>query len=121
MKLIIPLVIIFLSGCKSDNIPGNILPKEKMEKVLWEMLQAEEWAYHAHPADSIARKQAALENYAKVYQLNEIDSATFSRSYNYYCEHPTVLLPVLDSARNRAAPPSVDPSDAKPRKVFPAL
>lgn len=119
MKFLYSVLVVFIfSACNDKAVPADILPQQKMEKILWELLEADEWALHNYPLDTTARKQAALQHYATIYQMNGVDAATFRRSYDYYSERPALLSPVLDSVRNRATQPAPAPvpADARPRK-----
>jgi hypothetical protein len=112
------LILALFASCNNKQAPPEILPKEKMEKVLWELLQADEWAFYIHQLDTTARKQAALQHYAEVYRINGIDAKVFKQSYEYYSKRPALLSPVLDSVRNMATPPTEPMADPKPRKVL---
>ena len=119
MRVFITLLLVsLLAACKDRSVSAGVLPEEKMEKVLWELLQADEWAFHLHPLDTAARKRAALQHYAEIYRMNGIDAKTFRESYNYYSERPTILSPVLDSIRNKANQPPEPIADPKPRKIL---
>ncbi len=116
------MIFFFVQGCSNDRIPDEVLPRDEMEKVLWELLEADEWALHQHPQDSAARRSAAMDHYGKVFEINNTTELMFSKSYTYYTNHPGILGPVLDSLRTRnLALPEV-PASIKPNnkiKVIP--
>ncbi len=108
-------LLFFFASCDSDRMPADVLPREKMEQVLWDLLQADELAYQEFPEDSAARRKASVKYYSQVFHVNGISEEVFNKSYNWYADHPASLNKVLDSLRNRSASPP-PPATPKPRK-----
>lgn len=90
----------FLFSCSDKNkLPKDILPREKMEAVLWDMLRAGEFLDgFVFNKDTAVDKVAESEKwYDKIYQLHSISKEQFKKSFAYYKDNLTVLKPILDS------------------------
>lgn len=101
LKLLFSLAFIFfLFSCSDKNkLPKDILPREKMEAVLWDMLRAGEFLdSYVFNKDTAIDKVAESEKwYDKIYQLNGITKEQFKKSFAYYKDNLTALKPILDS------------------------
>lgn len=87
-------------SCTDKNkIPSDILPRQKMEAVLWDMLRAggflEAYVFSRDTAvDKVAESQKW---YDKIYQLHGITKEQFKKSFAYYKDNLQALKPILDS------------------------
>lgn len=88
-------------GCSDKkSIPSDILPREKMETVLWDMIQADQYATvlakdsSAHIAD---QKMERLRLYDQVFRLHDVSRDKFQKSYQYYTDHPELSQDLFDS------------------------
>jgi Domain of unknown function (DUF4296) len=99
---IIFLFIFFLLvfGCtNTPKAPENILPKKKMELVLWDMIQAERFSTFYLQRDSAA-KDVQLEKfklYDQIFSIHKISKEDFITSYKYYLSRPDIAKPIFDS------------------------
>jgi hypothetical protein len=98
------LFIFILTSCnnKQPQANGIILPKAKMQLVLWDMLQADAFTQNFIKIDS--SKNAAVENAAlqkKIFELHKIKREDFDASYNYYTTHPEEMRSILDSISSK--------------------
>lgn len=95
----------FVIGCTNKNkIPSDVLPREEMEKVLWDMIQADRFSTQFLLKDS-ATKNVKLETfkmYEKVFQLHKISRDEFVRSYKYYLQRPDITKVMFDSLALRS-------------------
>src|SRR3984885_4930672 len=125
-KAIAGLLVIFCviaAGCSDKNsVPSGILPREKMENVLWDMIQADQYAAvlakdsAAHIADLKAER---LRLYDQVFRLHDVSRDKFRKSYQYYSDHPELSQDLFDSLLVRGnklrteeyAHPAARPSD----------
>lgn len=86
-------------GCADKGrIPSGILSREKMEDVLWDMIQADQYATlmtkdSAHTDLKLER----LRLYQQVFLLHGVSRAEFQKSYNYYMAHPELTQTLFDS------------------------
>lgn len=91
------LVAVCILSCKS-SVPKNILPPKKMQAVLWDVMLADEMAEYYSSKDSTLRGlQKHVDYYQKVFAVHKINKQDFTRSLNYYENHPAVLKTILDS------------------------
>lgn len=93
------LIVLFFISCKSESdVPDNILPVNEMKVVMWNIIQADEYANLSIAPDSSKNlKQETLKLYSKVFYQHKISSDDFGRSYNYYKQHPAIEKALLDS------------------------
>lgn len=103
-RMIVGLLAVFcmiLVGCSDKkSVPSGLLPREKMEIVLWDMIQADQYATvlakdsSAHIADL---KTERLRLYDQVFRLHDISRDKFQKSYRYYTDHPELSQDLFDS------------------------
>jgi hypothetical protein len=95
------LVIIGMAAarCSDKNrIPSSILSREKMEDVLWDMIQADQYsAYLAKDSAHADLKLERLRLYDQVFLLHGVSRETFHKSYDYYLAHPELTQKLFDS------------------------
>jgi hypothetical protein len=117
MKMIFAGTLLFLLfGCgKGNQVPEGVLPREKMEAVLWDMIQADEFL-----KDFVLNKDTTLNDtlemitmYERVFRFHQLDRQTFDSSFNFYRTHPKLMKEVLDSLQvhKQGVAPSTVPFD----------
>ena len=83
-------------------MPGDILPPDKMQEVLWDMIRADEFLVSYVIKDtSVNRKTESIKLYEKVFDVHSISKSTFEKSFKYYQLHPENLQPIIDSLNVR--------------------
>jgi hypothetical protein len=89
-------------GSKSD-VPKSVLPKEKMEDVMWDMLRADEFVKEYMLArDSSLRDTAEyIKMYERIFRLNKTNREQYAESFTYYRTHPKLMKEILDSLNVR--------------------
>ena len=91
-------------GCSDKNrVPRGILPKDKMELVMWDMAQADQYAalYLTKDSAHIDRKVETMRLYEEVFRLHETTPEQFRKSYHYYLDHPELNQLLFDSVITR--------------------
>jgi len=86
----------FLFGCKQND--KSVLSPDKMEKILWELTQADIFTQDFISKDS--SKDLEKENLKlqlKIFAKNKTDRKSFYKSYDYYLRHEELLKPLLDT------------------------
>ncbi|WP_276481903.1 DUF4296 domain-containing protein [Paraflavitalea pollutisoli] len=103
------MVFLLIAGavaCTNRNkIPSDVMNQEKMEAVMWDMIQADRFSSQFLERDSTAKKNIKLENlqmYERVFQLHKISRDEFIRSFNFYLSRPDLHKVVFDSMSVRA-------------------
>lgn len=100
---LIGVLLLLAVACNNDSkVPTGVLPKEKMEAVLWDLMRADELVNLKYAKDtSINRFDSSARLYQQVFQLHRTDQATFKKSFKYYQSRPDLLKPVFDSLQKR--------------------
>lgn len=107
MKWIISMLLfISVIGCTdSQQIPDGIIGKREMEKILWDMVQADRYVnyYIVNKIDStIDKKKESAIFYERVFQMNGITRQEFIKSYKFYLGRPDITKVLFDSIAARA-------------------
>jgi hypothetical protein len=91
-------VIIFFS-CKSPKaVPENVLPVNKMQAVMWDVMQADELVNYYYSRDTSVNRSRKLDSlYQRIFGNHNITSSEFRESFNYYQTRPDLLDIMLDS------------------------
>ena len=95
------IVLLFFFSCtKKTQIPKNILPQEKMQKLLLDLLEADELiakkTMDSTSLDSFSRGVV----YSAVFAQHKTSKGIFKKSFAYYESHPELLKIVLDSIQS---------------------
>jgi hypothetical protein len=89
------LIVIAIPGCKDkDGVPFGIMGKEKMQVVLWDILQAEGLTVQLNQKDP-ATENAKLQK--QVFDADGTTKEAFYKSYFWYKDHPELMEVMLDS------------------------
>ena len=95
------LVLLAGTGCADkDRVPSGILPLSKMQTVMWDMIQADQYAALSVAKDSsthVNTKAETLKLYEEVFRLHEVSREEFHKSYQYYLDHPELNQQLFDS------------------------
>ncbi|HEU4470493.1 MAG TPA: DUF4296 domain-containing protein [Flavisolibacter sp.] len=95
-------VLISLVACES-GLPKNVVAPEKMEAVMWDMIQVDEMAgYYASVDSSMASDAKRIDNYQAVLRLHGLSREQLKTSLRYYQANPALLKPILDSLQVRS-------------------
>jgi hypothetical protein len=96
--------VLLVAACSKSRVPADILPPEKMEDVLWDLMQADEFVKgYRIPYDSSLNDTAeSIKLYKKVFEFNKTNRAEFDKSFAYYKVHTSLMKEVLDSLNVRA-------------------
>jgi hypothetical protein len=92
----------FYSCAKKTAVPKNILPPDKMEKVLMDLMEADELIIRKS-ADSVFND--SLDKgviYNTIFRQHKTNKEEFKKSFSYYESHPELLKVVLDSIQSKA-------------------
>jgi Domain of unknown function (DUF4296) len=106
MKVVLLILItILLVGCSNHAIiPPDVIPKSKMEMVIWQMMQADEFFTNYVMKDSAKNTTAERTKlYQQVFALNKITKEDFRKSYEFYIRRPEISRPMFDSLSAKAS------------------
>jgi hypothetical protein len=101
------IVLTIITGCADNTkIPEGIIEQNRMEKILWDMVQADRFVSNfimTKQSDSPAvKKEHAAVFYEKVFSLNHITREEFLKSYRFYLGRPDLTKKMFDSIAARA-------------------
>jgi hypothetical protein len=108
-------------GCSKSPVPKDILTVDKMEKVVYDLMQVDEYLNSFAIKDSlddIKKKRSIF--YEQVFRLHNTNRKEFYTSYKYYQQHPDIQKILFDSlyenaGRRKTMPPRITP--IKPGKI----
>ncbi len=124
-------VVLLVFGCvNKKSVPSDILPAEKMKRILWDLIQADQYAAMYVTKDSAHSnvKMESLRLYEQVFQMHKVSREEFRKSYQFYQDHPELNQIVFDSLlvvanRERSAmysrPNAFKPPTPAPTSIVP--
>ena len=89
-----------ISGCTDTNkTPRGIIPRDKMEKVLWDMILADRYSaqFLARDSAKLDVKAETFKLYEQVFQLHHVSHEQFIKSFKYYLNRPDITRSMFDS------------------------
>ena len=112
-----------VSCTDKDKIPAGVLPKDKMEKVLWDVIQAERYRETFVRDSASDLKKETFKLYAQVFEIHQISREEFVKSYKFYMSRPDIARTMFDSLATRAnrrrdemyKPQPLDTATTKPK------
>ncbi len=97
-------IIVLLFSCGSKQVPeGKVLSSDKMQAVMWDIIQAEAYTDFYLKKDStknIFLQNAALQK--KIFLIHQISKEDFYKSYDFYSSHSNDMRILLDSISVKA-------------------
>jgi hypothetical protein len=99
------LLLVLIGGCRhADGIPSNIMSKDKMENILWDLILADQFSTQFLIKDSsrINVKLETIKLYSEVFKIHDVTKDEFQRSYQYYLTRPDLTKKMLDTLSERA-------------------
>jgi hypothetical protein len=94
------LCILLIAGCsEKDSIPSGVIGKEEMGEILWDMMQADQYAagYVVKDSASVNVKTETLKLYEEVFRLHKVSRDEFRKSFQFYQDHPDITRTLFDS------------------------
>jgi hypothetical protein len=97
-------LLFFFIGCTNQyKVPKDVLPKDKMEVVLWDMILADRYSANFLVKDSTKNlKEETFKMYDQVFTLHKITRQQFVKSFKYYLARPDIAQKMLDSLATHA-------------------
>lgn len=100
LLIVISALFLYASSCRSkEEIPADIIPKDKMEALLWDMIRADQFltSYVFNKDTSVDQNTHSIQLYQQVLTLHNTTRDDFEKSFSFYKSHPELLKQVLDS------------------------
>lgn len=95
-------IILLFSCSQKTKVPDTVLPPPMMERLLMDMLRAEELLNSKQGDSTLGDSINRISLYNSVLASHKTDKESFERSFIYYENHPDLLKPVLDSMYQKA-------------------
>jgi hypothetical protein len=102
MRTALITIILFFSCSQKTKVPDTVLPPPMMERLLMDMLRAEELLNSKQGDSTLGDSINRISLYNSVLASHKTDKESFERSFIYYENHPNLLKPVLDSMYQKA-------------------
>ncbi len=117
MRFLLVLFLPFFFSCSGD-VPKGVLPPQKMEAVLYDIVRTDEWVDFARMGDSTFQpfsRRTAL--YDSVFRLHQISKEDYRKSMAFYQTRPDLLKEILQSLRTKSDTALKRLSDTTKHKV----
>ena len=102
---IVAVLVLCLAACADRlTVPSQYIQRPQMEKIMWEMVQADRYAasYIQSRKDTLGRNEKETKDmYDKVFSYNGITRQQFGESYKYYMSRPDIMKVMFDSIAAR--------------------
>jgi len=105
MRMLVVISLLILAGCSSDSdVPKGIIGKDDMGKILWDLMQADQFSLQYMIKDSakINVKKETIKLYQEVFQVHHVSKDEFQKSFQFYIAHPEITKVMFDSLSARA-------------------
>jgi hypothetical protein len=124
-KFIFFLFFLPIIGCvNKDSVPSDIIGKDSMKLILWDMIQADQYSkqYLAKDSAKINVHLETMKLYQQVFDIHHTNKDEFKKSYQFYLSKPNLSSEVFDSLaayanRQRTEIYKPKPVDNKPKPV----
>jgi len=96
-------VLYFLTGCKDKEDTPNLLSRQQMENVMWDLMRADLFVnnYMVIQDSALDKKKQSRLLYAQVLKMNHVTQKAFKESFNYYRGHPELMKALMDTLSRR--------------------
>ena len=106
----IGLLFVFIA-CSSSPVPRGILAPEEMQKVVYDIMQIDEFINSfLYKDSSIDIKKERSIYYEKVFKIHHTNRRDFYASFKYYQQHPDLQKLLLDSLTARVKRKNPEPN-----------
>jgi hypothetical protein len=98
-------LLVSVLGCtRKDGLPKEIMPRDQMESILWDMVQADEYSIQYLAKDSATKnvKKETVQLYGEVFRIHHVSKDEFQKSFDYYLGRPDLTKKMLDTLSERA-------------------
>ncbi|MEI6584807.1 MAG: DUF4296 domain-containing protein [Sediminibacterium sp.] len=103
-------------ACKPLSADKKVLPINSMKKIMWDMMQADEWYIQTSLKDSLhKRDKENIQLYEQIFSIHQTTRKQYYNSYHYYQMHPNELKELVDSLSAYAEREKAPPKPANPK------
>lgn len=101
---------LLLIACNfSPKVPKGVLPPEKMETVLWDLLRSGTMVnnFILSKDSTLDKNQEHIKWVNQVLTFHQVSEGEFKKSFAYYQEHPELMSVIMDSISKREDDPVI--------------
>jgi hypothetical protein len=94
------LFIVSIIGCvNKDSVPSDIIQRDSMKIILWDVIQAEQYSKEYLLKDSLKINvgHETMKLYKEVFAIHHTTKEQFDKSYQFYLGRPDLAKPLFDS------------------------
>lgn len=98
------ILLLFLFSCNNKPAaPDNLLSRDKMEDVLWDLMRADLFInnYMVIKDPDLDKKKKGIELYTRILKLHNVSQEQFNASFTFYRSQPDEMKVLLDSISRR--------------------
>jgi cell division protein FtsI/penicillin-binding protein 2 len=118
MRIFFVLMTVLLLACTNSTVPSDIIPARKMENILWQLMESDEYVNTQVAKDSLKKSSTErMKIYQQVFDLNGTSMAEFKKSYQYYMSRPDITKIMFDSIAAKATRQRADLYKPKPGAI----
>ena len=102
MRFFLYLYIVVIGHACGTSVPKDVLPNDKMQAVLYDVIRADEMVDFRQITDSAYRpfsRRAAI--YDTIFQLHAVKKEDFQKSLKFYQTRPDLLKGVIEDMQKK--------------------
>ena len=82
-----------------STVPSGVIGKEEMGDILWDIMQADQYAanYIVKDSGKVNVKMETLKLYEEVFRMHKVSRDEFRKSFQFYQDHPDITRTMFDS------------------------
>jgi hypothetical protein len=98
------IILVLTLACNRNSEPDNLLSRDKMEDVLWDMMRADLFInnYMVIKDANLNKQQQGVEFYTQILKLHKVSQEQFKTSFEYYRSQPDEMKVLMDSLSHRS-------------------
>lgn len=110
------IIVVLTLACNQHSAPENLVSRDKMEDVLWDMMRADLFInnYMVIKDANLDKKKQGVEFYTQILKLHKISEEQFKTSFAYYRSQPEELKILMDSLSHRTDTTGLNKSTKTP-------
>ena len=103
-RLAIFILVLFGACSDANDVPRKIIGMEDMEKIIWDMVQADQFSIQYLKKDSarLNVRQETMKIQDEVFQIHHVSKEKFQESLRFYLSHPDLTKTLFDSLSAKA-------------------
>ena len=101
VSLLAFVLLVAVSCGQKNRIPPEVIPQERMYKIMWDLMRADVFITDFLSRDSTKKLAAARDTlYEQVFRIHTTNRETFYKSLSFYQGRPDLLKIITDSLRS---------------------